>query len=186
MGSHSNFAHERRFSPGQLRGHSFTACPSTSPARLSRAIGRRRRGRAPRPLQCDAGRTSIRVATFPVPVLDRCACFATKLTAANDRGLAAPYKDVVDLIVMRACWGEIPAAAIEEAERHYGAAVLPKAKAAIARFLALPADDKRSTAVALGMATHFFEQLGALKKHDGDEPSGGSPALRSFLKRKVE
>jgi Nucleotidyl transferase AbiEii toxin, Type IV TA system len=95
---------------------------------------------------------------FPVPVLDRNACFATKLTAANDRGYAAPYKDVIDLIVMREHWGAIPDQAIVEAERHYGSRVLERAEIAIERFLALPAGDRRRAAVALGMEEHFFDE----------------------------
>lgn len=100
---------------------------------------------------------------FPVPVLDRAACFATKLTAANDRGLAAPYKDVIDLIMMRAGWGEIPEEAIREAERHYSKAVLTKAEAAIEHFLQLPDSAKRQAAVALGMVPDFFANPNALE-----------------------
>lgn len=96
-------------------------------------------------------------------MLNRTACFATKLTAANDRGLAAPYKDAINLIVMRAGWGEIPADAIREAERHYGRAALTKAEAAIAHFLDLPEAAKRQAAMALGMAPDFFANPHALK-----------------------
>ena len=101
---------------------------------------------------------------LPVPVLNHTACFTTKLTAANDRGRAAPYKDVVDLIVMQTHWGDIPEAAIREAERHYGPTVLAKAEAAIAHFLDLPDADHRKTARALGMEDDFFEYLGRLGK----------------------
>jgi len=96
---------------------------------------------------------------FPVPVLNRTACFATKLAAANDRGRAPPYKDVVDLIVMRAGWGEFPTEAVKEAERHYGKGVLPKAEAAIAHFLALPDDERQRVARSLGMQEDCFDQI---------------------------
>jgi hypothetical protein len=97
---------------------------------------------------------------FPIPVLDQTACFTTKLTAANDRGRAPPYKDVVDLIVMQAYWGAIPHAAVREAERHYGRSVLPKAQAAMAHFLELSDADLRKVTHTLGMKQDFFAHLG--------------------------
>lgn len=84
-----------------------------------------------------------------VPVVDREACFAMKLTAANDRGMAEPYKDVVDLIAMQRWWGSIPAAAIREAQRHYGSKVVDKAEAAIRHFDDLPRETRRDVALAL-------------------------------------
>jgi hypothetical protein len=96
---------------------------------------------------------------FPIPVLDQAACFTSKLTAANDRGRAPPYKDVVDLIVMQAYWGAIPDAAVREAERHYGRTVLPRAQAAIAHFLELSDADLSKVTRTLGMKHDFFEHL---------------------------
>lgn len=106
---------------------------------------------------------------FPIPVLDQTACFTTKLTAANDRGRAYPYKDVVDLIVMQMHWGAIPDEAIREAERHYGPTVLPKAEVAIVHFRDLPDAEHRKVAHTLGMQDDFFELLGdsAKPKCDG-------------------
>lgn len=57
---------------------------------------------------------------FPVPYLDKVACFSTKLLANADRYNTAPYKDIFDLIAMYLHWGEIPKASWEEAKRHYG------------------------------------------------------------------
>ena len=107
---------------------------------------------------------------FPVPVLDQSACFTTKLTAANDRGLAAPYKDVFDLLAMRAHWGDPPARAVAEAERHYGQSVVPKADQAIAHFLALPATEKRKAAAALGIGLDFLERLEETPVRAGPSP----------------
>lgn len=110
---------------------------------------------------------------FPVPILDHTACFATKLTAANDRGFAFPYKDVVDLLMMRAAWGEVHAAAIAEAERHYGPNVLSKAEAAIAHFLQLPEAAQWQAAQALGMQEDCMANLlhqPAPKCHGGMTP----------------
>lgn len=96
---------------------------------------------------------------FPVPVLDQSACFATKLTATNDRGFVAPYKDVFDLLAMRAYWGEIPASAIAEAERHYGRSVMSVAERAIAQFLALPETARRNAAESLGIEADFLDRI---------------------------
>ena len=98
---------------------------------------------------------------FPVPVLDQSACFTTKLTAANDRGLAAPYKDVFDLLAMCVYWGKPPARAIAEAERHYGRSVIPKAEQAVLQFLALPESGRRKAAEALGIEAGFLQRLEA-------------------------
>jgi hypothetical protein len=46
----------------------------------------------------------------------------TNLLANADRALAAPFKDVFDLVAMYLAWGE-PQAAWQEAERQYGSKV---------------------------------------------------------------
>lgn len=66
-----------------------------------------------------------RVEGLPVPVLDRVGLFAEKLLAncdrQADRGTFA--RDIIDLLTMRAHWGEIPAAAMDAAQAAYGPAV---------------------------------------------------------------
>ena len=44
----------------------------------------------------------------------------TKLLANADRAMQAPYKDIIDIIVLYLTWGSIPKQAWEEAKRHYG------------------------------------------------------------------
>lgn len=112
---------------------------------------------------------------FPVPVLDQSACFTTKLTAANDRGLAAPYKDVFDLLAMRLYWGEPPACAIAEAERHYGRSVIQKAGQAVEQVLALPKSDRRKAADALGIEAGFLQRLESSLAVAGPLRAGHAP-----------
>lgn len=57
---------------------------------------------------------------FPVPFLDHNSCYYTKLLANSDRKLEYPYKDIMDILAMRAEWGAIPQDAIKLASEHYG------------------------------------------------------------------
>ncbi len=72
------------------------------------------------PLRCET------VDALPVPVLARTDLFAEKLLANCDRWAdrSAFARDVLDLLVMSAHWGPIPAEAIEIASKAYGPAVL--------------------------------------------------------------
>jgi hypothetical protein len=55
-----------------------------------------------------------------VPAISRESCFATKLLAHADRYAEPSKKDLLDLLAMRHYWGQVPAAAWDEARRHYG------------------------------------------------------------------
>jgi len=71
------------------------------------------------PLHCEA------VDLLPVPVLARTDLFAEKLLANCDRWAdrSTFARDALDLIVMSAHWGPIPAEALEVAEKAYGGVV---------------------------------------------------------------
>lgn len=66
---------------------------------------------------------SAKLAGVPVSVIDRTGCFTTKLLANADRGLSPPFKDILDLLMMQATWGEIPEQSWKAAEQQYGSAV---------------------------------------------------------------
>ncbi len=61
---------------------------------------------------------------FPVPFINRETCFYTKLLANSDRCLVDQCKDIFDILAMYDAWNGIPAGAIKNAEKHYGAAIL--------------------------------------------------------------
>jgi hypothetical protein len=66
-----------------------------------------------------------RVEPLPVPVLDRTGSFAEKLLANCDRHLDRSVfgRDIIDLLMMIAHWGEIPPEALAKAEGAYGRAI---------------------------------------------------------------
>ena len=59
---------------------------------------------------------------FPIPFIDRNACFLTKLLANADRYAEGSKKDIFDLCMMAHHWGGIPANAWAEADAKYGLA----------------------------------------------------------------
>jgi hypothetical protein len=65
------------------------------------------------------------IESLPVPVLDRTTLFAEKLLANSDRHADRSVfaRDLLDLLVMKAHWGEVPPEAFERAESAYGRAV---------------------------------------------------------------
>ena len=71
------------------------------------------------PLRCET------VDPLPVPVLARTDLFAEKLLANCDRWAdrSTFARDILDLLVMSAHWGPIPAEALEITEKAYGPAV---------------------------------------------------------------
>lgn len=85
------------------------------------------------PLRCEA------VDLLPVPVLARSDLFAEKLLANSDHWAdrSTFARDVLDLLVMSAHWGPIPAEAIGIADKAYG----PAAQTAFERATQALADD---------------------------------------------
>lgn len=63
---------------------------------------------------------------FKVPALSRSSCYLTKLLANADRYANSPYKDIFDILAMFSHWGEIPNDAWDEADTHYGKALVFK------------------------------------------------------------
>lgn len=63
---------------------------------------------------------------FIVPALSRSSCYLTKLLANADRYSNPPYKDIFDILAMYSHWGEIPNDAWDEADTHYGKAIVFK------------------------------------------------------------
>jgi len=61
---------------------------------------------------------------FPVPYLDIESCFYTKLLANADRAAQPPYKDIIDILFMIHCWGDIPQSALSNAQVIYGNSVI--------------------------------------------------------------
>jgi hypothetical protein len=66
-----------------------------------------------------------RIASLPVPILDRVSLFTEKLLANSDRyaDRSVYGRDLIDLLVMIEHWGEIPRSAWERANQAYGGAV---------------------------------------------------------------
>lgn len=86
-----------------------------------------------------------RIDTLPVPVLDRPGLFAEKLLANSDRyaDRSTYARDLIDLLMMTAHWGEIPKGAWDSAESAYGSA---------------PAVDLRRAALALREDPGYLEE----------------------------
>lgn len=61
---------------------------------------------------------------FKVPALSRSSCYLTKLLANADRYANPPYKDIFDILAMFSHWGKIPDDAWDEADTHYGKALV--------------------------------------------------------------
>ena len=61
---------------------------------------------------------------FPVPYLDIESCFYTKLLANADRATQPPYKDIIDILFMIHCWGDIPHSSLSNAQSIYGSSVI--------------------------------------------------------------
>jgi len=78
------------------------------------------------PIRCEA------VAPLPVPILCRTDLFAEKLLADCDRGAdrSTFARDALDLLVMSAHWGPIPARALEVATGAYGPVIAAAFEAA--------------------------------------------------------
>jgi len=72
-------------------------------------------------LNCDSYDLQVETGSlFPVPYLSRESCFYTKLLANADRAKMPPYKDIIDLLMMYRCWGDIPESSLDKARCHYG------------------------------------------------------------------
>lgn len=96
---------------------------------------------------------------FPVPCIDKTSCFITKLLANADRVGVAPYKDIFDIIVMYAHWGEIPAAAYAEAFSHYGKPVIEQSlMQALAAMLNAP-KEYALAANNMAISSDYFNSL---------------------------
>ncbi len=57
---------------------------------------------------------------FPVPAIDRDACFLTKLLANADRYADRDKKDIFDLCMMHEHWGDISAEVWQQVDEKYG------------------------------------------------------------------
>jgi len=114
------------------------------------------------------GRIALRCGTvdrLPVPVLARTDLFAEKLLANCDRWAdrSTFARDVLDLLVMSAHWGPIPAAALEATEKAYGPAVriaFERATRALADDPAYLARCFDALSVSSGAQTIVRERLG--------------------------
>jgi hypothetical protein len=61
---------------------------------------------------------------FPIPYLDKESCFYAKLLANADRATQPPYKDIIDILFMLHCWGNIPQSALLNAKMIYGNSII--------------------------------------------------------------
>jgi hypothetical protein len=96
---------------------------------------------------------------IPVPIIDHDACFITKLLALSDRGMAFPFKDMVDLLVMRKSWGDIPAGCWQEVERHYGRSVAKDYQQALEDFKGFDVEQRVEIEQTLQMSDGYLTEL---------------------------